>query len=88
MKLFIASIYHPVDDTEHEAFNGTLSSLLNSIPRTAEFIGRRDVNANLGIRLKMHPQVIGPHGIYNRNKRGRILLGLFSANNLRVMNIL
>ena len=33
LKLFIAYIYHPVDETEHEEFNNTLISLLNSIPR-------------------------------------------------------
>ena len=44
------------------------------------------MNANIGVRFKMHRQVIRSHGINNRNKKGRILLDLFSANNLRVMN--
>ena len=56
LKLFIASIYHPVDETEYEEFNNTLSSLLNSIPRLDEFIGGHDVNANLGVRSKIHHQ--------------------------------
>ena len=54
MKLFLASVYDPVDDTEHKGFNDTLNSLINSIPEYAEFIGGNDVNANLGLRLKMH----------------------------------
>ena len=86
MKLFIASIYHPVDETEHEEFNNTLSSLLNSIPRSDEFIGGHDVNANLGVRSEIHHRAIGMYGINNRNNKGRKLLSIFSANNLRVIN--
>ena len=59
---------------------------MNSVPRSAEFIGGHDFNANLGVRLKMHPRTIGPHGLRNRNKKGRKLLGLLSAYNLKVVN--
>ena len=45
------------------------------------------MNENLGVRSNMHRHVIGLHGINNRNKKGGRLLGLFSANNLRVINI-
>ena len=50
LKLFIASIYHPVDANEHEEFNDTLSMIVNSVPNSLNFIGGHDVNANLGIR--------------------------------------
>ena len=50
MKLFIASIYHPVYVNEHEEFNDTLSMLVNSVPKSLNFIGGHDVNANLGVR--------------------------------------
>ena len=53
LKLFIASIYHPVDASEHEQFNDTLSMLVNSVPKSLNFIGGHDVNANLGIREKL-----------------------------------
>ena len=34
----------------------------------------------------MHGKVIGIHGLNNRNKKGRNLLGVLNANNLRVVN--
>ena len=86
MKLFLAPVYHPVYDTEHEGFNDTLNSLINYIPKSAEFIGGHDVNANIGVRLKIYCRAIGPHGIDNRNKKGQMLLGLISANNTKIVN--
>ena len=50
MKLFIASVYHPVDFNDHEEFNDTLSILVNSVTKSLKFIGKHDVNANLGVR--------------------------------------
>ena len=86
LKMFLASIYHSIDDTEHKAFNETLSSLINYIPKSADFFGGYDVNTNLGVMLKMNRRAIVPHGINNRNKKGRRLLGLLSANNLKIVN--
>ena len=34
----------------------------------------------------MHGKVTGIHGLNNRNKKGQNLLGVFNANNLRVVN--
>ena len=51
-----------------------------------QFIGGHDVNANLGVMKIMHRKVIGIHGLNNRNKKGRNLLGVLNANNLRVVN--
>ena len=84
--MFLLSVYHPLDDTEQKGFNDTLNSLINSIPKYAEFIGGHDVNANLGIRLKRNCRLIGPHDIKNRNKKGRRLLGLLRANNIKIVN--
>ena len=50
LKIFVASIYHPVDEKEHTEFSDTLSSILGSLPKTVQFIGGHDVNANLGVR--------------------------------------
>ena len=86
LKLFLASIYNLVDDREHKAFNETLSSLINYIPKSAEFIGGHDMNANLGVRLKMYRRSIGPHRINNRNKKEKRLLKLINANNLKIVN--
>ena len=84
--LFIALVYHPVDKVEHTDFNDTLSSIMNSVPKTAEFIGGNDVNANLGIRNNMNRKTLGPWGIDNRNMKGRRLLGFFSQHRLKVTN--
>ena len=56
--MFIASIYHPVDVNEHKEFNGILSMLVNSVPKSLNFISGRDVNANLGIRKKIYKSTI------------------------------
>ena len=86
MKLSVASKYHPVDEKEHAEFSDTLSSILGSLPKTVQFIGGHDVNASLGMSKIMHGKVIGIHGINNRNKKGRNLLGVLNENNLRVVN--
>ena len=44
------------------------------------------MNANLGVRKQMYKKVIGIYGLDNRNIKGRNLLGVFRANNLRVVN--
>ena len=51
--LFVASVYHLVNEVKNPAFNETLISIMNSVPKTAEFIGGHGVNANLGICNKM-----------------------------------
>ena len=38
------------------------------------------------MRLKIHRQSIRPHGIDNRSKKGRRLLVLLSANNIKIVN--
>ena len=50
---FFASVYHPVDGTEHTEFIDTLRSIMSSVPKKAEFIGGHDVNADIGIHTKM-----------------------------------
>ena len=84
--LFVASIYHPVDELEHTEFIDILSTIMSSVPENANFIGGHDVNANLGIRSKMYGKTLGPWGIKNRNMKGRRLLGFFSNNQLKIAN--
>ena len=50
----MASIYHPDDIKLIGEFNETLSSLMNLIPKNAEFIGGHDVNEKLGTRKQMY----------------------------------
>ena len=60
--------------------------LVNSVPKSLNFIGGHDVNANLGIRKKLYKGVIGPFVINNRNMKGRRLLSVLIQNILRVTN--
>ena len=47
LKLSIAYIYHPVDVNKHEESNDTMSMLVNSVPKSLDFIDGHDVNSNL-----------------------------------------
>ena len=85
--LFVASIYHPVDEFEHTEFIDILSSIMSSVPKTAEFIEGYDVNANLETRSKMYRKTLGPWGISNRNMKGRRLIEFLSHNQLKTSNI-
>ena len=84
--LFVTSVYHPVDEVEHADFTDTLSSIMTSVPKLAEFIGRHDVNANLGISTKMYRKTLGPWGIDNHNMKRRIIIWFFSQHRLKVTN--
>ena len=55
--LFVASIYHPVEELKHTEFIDILSTIMSSVPKNAKFIGGHDVNANLGIRSKMYGEI-------------------------------
>ena len=79
-------MYHPVEKVKHTDFTDTLSSIMTSVPKTAEFIGGHDVNANLGIRNKIYRKTLGPWCIDNRNMKGRIILEFFSQHILKVTN--
>ena len=68
-----------MDKVEHADFTDTLSLIMTSVPKSAEFIGGHNVNANLGICTKIYRKTLGPWGIDNRNMNRRILLG-FSVN--------
>ena len=84
--LFVASIYHPVDELEHAEFIDILSNIMCSVPKNANFVGGHDVNANLGIRSKMYGKTLGPRGIKNLNMKGRRLLGFSSHNQFKIAN--
>ena len=84
--LFVASIYHPVDELKHTEFIDILSNIMCSVTQNANFIGGRDVNSNFGIRSKIYWKTLGPWGINNRNMKGRRLLGFFSHNQLKIAN--
>ena len=84
--LFVASIYHPVNELEHTEFIDILSTIMSSVPKNAKFIRGHDINANLGIITKMYGKTLGQWRINNRNMKGKILLGFFSNNQLKLDN--
>ena len=86
LTLYVASIYHPVDEFEHKEFIYIMSAIMSSMPKTAKFIGGHNVNANLGVRSKMNGKTLGPWVINNHNMKGRRLLGFFSNNQLNIAN--
>ena len=74
IKIFLASIYHPVDHEDQKRFNEELASFYNSVPWNADLLVRQDGNYNIGIRSQMFQDVIGPYGIHNINAKGKDLL--------------
>ena len=60
--------------------------LVNSVPKSLNFIGGHDVNSNLGMMGKLYKGEIGPFGIDKRNMKGRRILSVLSQNRLRVTN--
>ena len=85
IKIFLASIYRPVEHDDQKRFNKELASFYNAIPRNAELLAGQDVNSNIGVRSKMFRDVIGPNRIDNRNAEGKELLFLLNSNKFRVL---
>ena len=44
-----------------------------------------DINYNVGVTSKRFSDTLGPHGIDNRNIKGRYLLYLYKTNNLEIL---
>ena len=86
--IFLASVYHLVEEVKNTDFIDILICIMSSVPKTANFIGGNDINANLGNRSKMYRKTLGPWGLDNRNMKGRTFLGFFSHNQLKIANSL
>ena len=91
-KMFLASVYHPYDKT-HQAFNTELNDILTRVPQDFDIIMGGDMNAQVGRREigideegAEFNDVLGPFGIETRNKKGKDLLQIYQANNLRILN--
>ena len=84
--LFVASLYHPMDESDHDEFNELFNSLMTSVPKLDDFIVGHDFNANVRIIKIMYVQLLGPFGIDNRNRKGRKLLVIILNNYLKIVN--
>ena len=85
IKIFICSIYHPVEHDEQKLFNNELDTFYTNAPRNSEIIAGQDINANVGISSPMFNDVLGPNGIIKRNAKGKDLLFLIKAQKLKVL---
>ena len=85
IKIFLASIYHPVEHDYQKRFNEELASFYNAIPRNSELIAGQDVNSNIGVRSKMFRDVIKPNRIDNHNAKVKDLLFLLNSITFRVL---
>ena len=85
IKIFLASIYHPVEHNDQKRFNEELASFYNAILRNTELPVGQDINSNIGVRSKMFRDVIKPNVINNRNAKGKDPLFLLNSNKFRLL---
>ena len=85
IKIFLASIYHPVEHDDQKQFNKELASFYNTIPRNAELLAGQEVKSNIRIWSKIFRDLIGPNVIDNRNSKGKELLFLLNSIKLIVL---
>ena len=71
IKIFLCSEYHPYKHNKQKEFYNDLDSFYVSRPGRAEIIIGADKSCNIGVRLKMFRDAIGPNGLYNRNLKGK-----------------
>ena len=85
IKIFLCSIYHPVEHDEQKYFNDELDAFYGRAPRNAEILSGQDINANAGVATVRFRDVIGPNGINNRNVKGKDFLFLLKSNKLKLL---
>ena len=85
IKLFLYSVYHPYEADEQKEFYDELDTFISNRPCKSEVLMGADVNCNVGIRTRSFGDVLGPHGINNRNLKGKELLYLYKTNNLKLL---
>ena len=71
-----------MEHDEYKRLNEELESFYNAIPRNVELLSVQDIHANIHVRSKIFSDVIGIHGLDNRNAKGKDLLFLFKVLNL------
>ena len=89
IKTILCSIYHPVDSSEHEEFNGITQTLVNRLPTDTQMIFGQDINCNVGITSDRNDPLrstLGPHGINNRNTKGAKFLQHLCSLNMKLAN--
>ena len=74
-----------MDHDEQKRFNKELAIFYNAIYRNAKILAGQDVNANIGVQSEMFSDVIGTHGLGNRNAKGKDLLFLLKSIKPRVL---
>ena len=85
IRIFICSIYHPVEHDGQKLFNDYLDTFYTNAPRNSEIIAGQDINANVGISSPMFNDALGPNGKRNKNAKGKNLLFLIKSQKLKVL---
>ncbi len=87
LTIALISVYFPCDEAKDEQFSASFDSMLNSINSNRMVVISSDINARIGIRTcEEHDSMIGAHGIERSNERGKNLLLILSAHQMRVEN--
>ena len=82
---FLYSIYHSFEAAEQRKFYDELDHFSTNRSRNYEVLLGADVNYNVGIRSLRFWDILGPHGIDNRNLKGQELLYLYKSNDFKIL---
>ncbi|XP_045158250.2 craniofacial development protein 2-like [Mercenaria mercenaria] len=85
LKISLIVVYGPTNDNTEEAkerFLAQLQDVLSTAPKYDIKIIMGDFNAKVGSNNKTHENVMGKHGMGNRNDNGESLLEFCGINNL------
>ena len=91
IKVTLASIYYLVEPSDHEHMVEHVADKVLDWPKDNCIIIGQDSNAKVGIRLpvdvdELLHKCLGPFGMPDLNKKGRILLDLIRSNDWIVAN--
>ena len=86
IQIFLCSIYRPHQIDKQKEFFDELGQFITNRPKNLEILMGADINCNVGVTSKKFSDTLGPHGIDNRNIKGRELLYSCKNNNLNIIS--
>ena len=90
IKVAVAACYAPTNDADEmvkERFYITLNSVSTDIPRQDMVIFAGDFNTKVSNDRSYCSEVLGPHGLDDRNENGAVLTDCASTNDLLIGEI-
>ena len=88
-KVIVVTVYAPQQgrpEEEKEQFYQKLQHQIYSIRTDEEEIVMGDLNGHIGTQREGYEQVMGYHGIGNRNDEGERVLDFCNVNHMKIMN--